>query len=435
MFVLVSKANPMGRTLNKKSVFWISISLLFIAAGISGIVWLLFQGLEYVIPHRLASSLFPSSQAEGLSSEHDQATPIPELQSLAKQNRKNIKPLPETKLRQAFITHFSSRALTAKESQKLAHKNSGEYEYAIKQKLYDFQFIPLSELDKENQEKRSRTPYGFWHLKLFYQAAQEEGERYNQNVPGIYESKLEEWKTLAPKSVTPYLLQADFHIHKAWKGRGSGFSSSVTVAGYKTMEKELKLALKELDQAEKIDNTHPFIPVFKLICFKGLGENKTKSWQIFKTAYQQFPGFTPLYSEMGEQLKHKWFGAEGEYLQFLDWIYLQEQEKSPEEAAHLYANLAIGMADCYYDDPEDSVQDYPLNWPLILKGSVIKDKTYPMDRKYLNTLAWLACGFKDKAAAKALFQVIGEDYSKRVWDSESQFKKYKAWANAESSPE
>jgi hypothetical protein len=419
----------MGRTLNKKGVFWISLSLLVFAGGLSGFVWLVFQGLGHIIPHRLAVSLFPDEKGHKVNVHQ---LPLKILTNASK-NSLDKKDLNETTIRKDFVAYFSSRKMSAKESHDLGHKDKNAYEFNIKKKLYDYQFLALSNMDSENQKARSRTPYGFWHLNLFYEATMEEGDRYNQSTPGIYESKLEEWKKLAPQSVTPYLLKARYQIHQAWKARGNGLADTLTLAGHEGLHKGLTQAYEELQQAKTIDANHPMIPVMELICMKGLGESKLKTWEVFEKAYKQFPGFTPLYSDMGEYLKLKWYGEKGEFVDFLNWIYTQEVTKHPEEAnrndaAHLYANLAIGLTDCFYETPEDYLKDYPLNWPLILKGSIIKDKTYPMDRKYLNTLAWLACGFKDRPAAKALFQVIGDARSKSIW-KEKEFQHYKAWAN------
>jgi hypothetical protein len=77
---------------------------------------------------------------------------------------------------------------------------------------------------------------------------------------------------------------------------------------------------------------------------------------------------------------------------FLNWIYQQEKRKDPEEAAHNYANLVIGLADCYYDNPEAYVKDSPFNktkptrWIDIISirwlGWPVAFKTKPLQGRY-----------------------------------------------------
>ena len=286
--------------------------------------------------------------------------------------------------------------------------------YQIEKKYEDsaYRYLALLKTDVQNDILYSRLDDGLLGLSR------------NEDAIALYRF----WKTHNPDSYLAYYKEGAFYVDYAWDARGSGFANTVTEENWKIFRERLSIAEKSLTRAYELNPDDPAVPVEMMRVAIGLRYSREEMEKWFENAVQAEPTYYRAYRTKLHYLKPIWYGSNEEMLEF-----------ARDCAAHppTESRVAFILVDAHdflsyrSEGNGQKREDYftkPEVWKEVKAVYEEHLSMYPDSMWDRNYFAKYACYAKDYEEAKQQFEYIGNDMELQAWNSEKEFKRYKAIA-------
>jgi len=274
-------------------------------------------------------------------------------------------------------------------------------------------FDALEDLEFKLRTEKSRTPAGRWELHEFYSGA--------GSVKHV--AKVEAWKKAKPESVAPRIALASIYRQQAWHARGSGYADSVTEQMWTEFHRLLKLAWKELIEAEKLAEKDPELYVLRIITAMGMDKSKEDILAILDKGVGLEPGYYDLYEAAAIALLPRWGGEVGDVERLAREMMPRTQST---DGDGLYARIA--MVSMNYVGVDEFILEMQFEWPLLRKSFYDLRERFPNSNHIPNQFCRFAGYHNDKEAAREMFGVIAANPDKAMWGGDEPFARWQAWA-------
>jgi hypothetical protein len=143
---------------------------------------------------------------------------------------------------------------------------------------------------------------------------------------------------------------------------------------------------------------------------------------VFERGVQFEPEYFYLYKQYANYLLPKWDGKPGDSADFAK-RYANKLGGDPGDM--LYFQIATELI--RVGDGNFPVKE--MNWERIQKGADLLVAKYGQNKKINNQLAFMAFKYKDAAAARKQFAVIGDEWARGVWKDRQRFDRARDWSN------
>jgi len=289
-----------------------------------------------------------------------------------------------------------------------------------------FQAGKFQELDLEAHDvrlKKERVQGGVWRLLLFYEAITKDDSPNPDWV--TRRAKISEWITARPESATARIALANLFNNLAWAARGSGYSNTVSQAGWNMFAQRIQMAKKALLDAAQLKEKCPYWYEVAQNISVAEARDKAEAREVLDHAAAFEPTYYHFYREYANFLLPKWYGEEGETQAFAEEI----AKRLPEpDASITYFEIASLLA-CQCDKERDSLEG--MSWARVKDGYLALQRKYGVSEVKVNRFAYMAYVAGDKEAAQQAFaQIPNFVGSVHVWQSAESFESVKAWSNA-----
>ena len=285
-------------------------------------------------------------------------------------------------------------------------QDRAQFQTAVFQTFKREDFGTLEVLGAELQQNRERLNDGSWLIESFFDAFRVSVRKSLDYFASI-EQKLLHWEEAKPNSPILPLIKAGFHLDRAWKWRGTGYSDTVTKEGWLGFKEELDVASEILrtNQSAKV-----FPEYFSLMQTVALGQGWSRDQyeRLFEEAIRTEPEYYTFYCQKAYYLLPRWHGKKGEWEWFADDM---RQQYGPGGAGDaLYARIAMSKREFY----DDIFRDAAISWDKVASGYEYLIRQYP-DSHYLRSLYANLCWKQGDRARlrKALAQMSEPDMT--VW--------------------
>ena len=305
------------------------------------------------------------------------------------------------------------------------HNEEVAFRYETRMFYNSRKFDELEKRANELRISKAKFANGSWKLFQFYDAL---GCRDDEpeSMWRLHEQIHQDWEKAMPHSVTARIAHADFLYDYAFRGRGYGFANTVTRQGWQLFAQRLAQAHKILDD---VKDWEPKCPMWWRVYMEvALGEGWSGS--DYETLFAKAKAFEPQFWSYdvarAQYLLPRWHGQPG------DWEYATDEEtKGPAGLGmEIYARV-VSVQRGYY---KNIFQESNASWPKTCQGFELMRERYPESLEILSAYCQLACLAGDRPQAKKLFDELGNSVMQYIWGSKDNFVKYRAWAQASTSP-
>lgn len=282
----------------------------------------------------------------------------------------------------------------------------------------------LLQLAQSYRLGKSRTASGLWKLTLFYSAIHEAVDIRvkDENFWSFLKSKTEKWIKEYPLYPTPYISHGIVMKGYAWKFRGSGWADTVPAEAWEPFHQHLNNAKAFLEKYKETASVDPtWYEVMAMIAI-GLNMNRTEFERIIDEGLKKEPLYYQLYFAALEYFAPKWYGNERDIEEFANSAVARTKEQ---EGLGMYARIYWAASQTQYG--EKLFTGSNVVWEKMKRGIDDVLKRYP-DQWNINNFALFACLANDRQKAGELFKLIKEPPILDVWKSESNYVRYKSWA-------
>jgi hypothetical protein len=138
------------------------------------------------------------------------------------------------------------------------------------------------------------------------------------------------------------------------------------------------------------------------------------------------PDFCHSYRIYANYLLPKWYGQPGEMEAFATKI---ADRLGGDDGNFVYFELG-SLVGCGCSSTRAAFS--AMSWPRMKKGYAALESLYGTSNLKMNRFAMMATEAHDEAAAKPVFESIGERWDPRVWKSQQAFETARGWAMAAS---
>jgi hypothetical protein len=286
-------------------------------------------------------------------------------------------------------------------------------------------FRELERLAQEYRVNRSRTPSGVWKLTVFYYGIHgnyADTHVKDENYWNSRKSTIEEWIKEYPKSPTPYISHAIVTKQYAWKFRGGGLARTVPKEAWEPFHKQLNNAKTFLEKHKEIASTDPHWYDIMADIANGLSVNKSEFQKLINEGLKKEPLYYQLYFTAINYFVPKWHGNAEDIEEFANSAVARTKEQ---EGLGMYAR--VYWAASQYQYGKKLFTDSNVVWKKMKRGIDDVLKRYP-DQWNINNFALFAWLAKDREKARELFNLINEPPIVQVWKSQSDYLRYKSWA-------
>ena len=137
-----------------------------------------------------------------------------------------------------------------------------------------------------------------------------------------------QWCSSEKPHHSAYIIRGMYHLHDAWRDRGSGYSYAISDEGYILFKKKLALAKKDLEEAYYLNPKDPNSTGEMIIVLTGLrfDEDTFENW--FKKAVKADSHTLRAYYYKQIYLHPKWYGTKEKAKDFALYCYNSSPRKS-----------------------------------------------------------------------------------------------------------
>jgi len=282
----------------------------------------------------------------------------------------------------------------------------------------------LEKLSQEYRVKKSRTSSGIWNLTLFYSGIEDAANFHTkgENFWSSLKSKTEKWIKEYPKSPTPYISHGIVMREYAWKFRGGRWAYEVPNEAWRPFREHLNNTRNFLEKYKAIANTDPHWYVVRGYVATELSVDRTEFEKILDEGLRKEPLYYQLYFVAVRYFAPKWHGNKRDIEEFANSSVERTKEQ---EGLGMYTRIYWSASQTQYD--EKLFTDSDVVWEKMKRGIDDVLRRYP-DQWNINNFALFACLAQDKRKARELFGQIKGPPIIEVWESDSAYLRYRAWA-------
>jgi hypothetical protein len=278
-------------------------------------------------------------------------------------------------------------------------------------------FDAADKLASEARTKKARLPGGYWQIDSVYDGltgffAEYKGQRVTDEMWANKIELLKRWKEKNPASITARVALAETYIHYGFAARGNGVGDTVSPDGWEKFSERLDMAEEELKSAQKLETGCPrwYREVLSIGMFKGWSADEFND--VFNEAVAYEPNYLQTYLVKSENLTPKWNGGRGDWQKFVDSLPSKLATLKTDEADSIYLAVLVNKTKEW---------SQTTNWGMVSKeriknGFAQLEKKYGVDNHRLNQYALLLTITGQSAAAKPIFERIGDNFDNDVWD-------------------
>lgn len=312
--------------------------------------------------------------------------------------------------------------------------SSNELTRLLYQRRFDALEIIVNRLKKEKL-----TNSGFWQLDFFYDSLGDYADRITRGEEEEYLTLIDDWRKAKPESVAAAIVKARALLALAWRERGTGWARDVTDEGWEGYHRYGELAWTAALEAERLGVSDPDLFLLKAQVAHATGRSSGSSlndlWNAFRgkrtVAVDEYleagislePTYLGYYGEQVRQLLPRWGGSVEEVEAFAAWSV---EHGTKELGDALYALVATRAVE--YEGVETIIKKYPFVPSRVLKGYRDFLRLYPESTYWMNRAARVAGIYSDRAMAREMFALIGNDWDNGVWAGVYHFQRWRDWA-------
>lgn len=281
-------------------------------------------------------------------------------------------------------------------------------------------FDAIEKTANEARKNKERLVGGYWKIDSLYEAltniyADYPGQEITEEMWKNRIEVLKKWKENMPESITARVALARAYIAYGWFARGSGYMNTVSRENRALLNERLDLAEEELIEAEKLDLKCPrwYVEMLYIGMAKGVPVNDFNL--LYEEAIKFEPNYLQFYLTKSEYLTPKWSGEKGDWEKFVSELPGKLATLETDEDDLIYFVVVANKIN------EQSLQ---INFAMLAKERIKKgfaemDKKYKVDNLRLNQFAFTAILTGEYASANAVFERIGDDWNKTVWNKQT----------------
>jgi hypothetical protein len=306
----------------------------------------------------------------------------------------------------------------------IPQETESEYMAKIKEALLESDFAQLEKTAQQNRTERGLLRGGTWKINAFYNqsagpmnSGEETDEGYQNEI-----TRLNQWITAYPDSVTPRIALARLFTNYAFFARGEESADSVSESRWK-LYNERNIAAEQylLAAAHLKDRDAHWYEAMQQVAFQ-VGWDKTYALDLLNHAVAFEPSYYHYYREYADYLRPQWYGEPGEIAKYAEQASLQLHDP---DASILYFRITSTLAcNC-----EPQIADLPgIDWPKFKSGYSDVTRLYGASNLNANRLAWVAFKVGDNVTAQQAFSSI-DHMEMGVWWGPHTFANARDWAN------
>ena len=293
------------------------------------------------------------------------------------------------------------------------------YRYATRMAYNNRRFDELEARADSARSSKARFGNGSWKIGQFYDSLGCRAEE-PESMWHLHDSIHKDWIAAKPNSITARVAQIVFLTEYAWHARGGGYNNTVTSEGWRLFGERLKAAHQLLVDSKE---TGTSCPVWWLTGMKiALGE----SWP--RANYDHFcaqakalePTFWGYDTSRSNFLAIKWHGQPGEWEAAAEAAAADPQGLGTE----IYARCVLEQFSNYRNVFKES----RATWVKTQEGFELMRQRYPDSLEVASGYCRLACIAGDRATAKRLFGVLGNNAFSYLWGNPDNLRRDRAWA-------
>jgi hypothetical protein len=294
----------------------------------------------------------------------------------------------------------------------------------VEKKAYDMlntgDFAAIDKMAEQARTKKARLTGGYWELDAIYNGvcdffAEFKGQRVNDEMWANKIEVLKQWKEKDPNSITARVALSETYINYGFAARGSGYADTVSQQGWKILGQRLDMAEQELRDAQQLRQTCPrwYREVLSVGMYKGWSAEDFDD--VFNQAVAYEPNYLQFYLTKSENLTLKWNGERGDWQKFVDALPGKLATLRTDESDIIYMVVLMNKM------RESSIA---INWAMVSQDRIKHgfeqlEKKYGVDNHRLNQYAFLLSISGQYPDAKPIFERIGDDIDKDVWDQKT----------------
>jgi hypothetical protein len=304
-----------------------------------------------------------------------------------------------------------------------AEKGESQYEKEIQSLLGRDAFTELDAAADSARVSKDRIEGGAWKLFIFYGAVANPlaGGRATSTEWNQHVTKVQNWISARPQSITARVALAETYINLAWKARGGGASDTVSAGAGQQFETLIQLAQKTLVDAADFPAKCPQWYFDMMEIGKDQGWSKPQMRALFERAIAFEPAYYHYYRAYATNLLPKWNGEPGDAEAFADESY---RRIGGRWGAFVYFEIASVL----YCTCSSAPVTPSLSWPTLQQGFAEMEERYGATTLKLNRFAVLAYLYRDREVAKRTLERVKNQWDPTVWRNMDSFNFARNWA-------
>jgi Domain of unknown function (DUF4034) len=294
----------------------------------------------------------------------------------------------------------------------------------VRTALINEKFDDLDRFADLFRREKTRVNGGEWRLRQFYVALDAPQLTDKDTIDHL--AHLQKWIDTRPESITARVAMATSLTRWAWVARGSGYANTVTPEGWRLFDERIAKARQVLEGAANMRTMCP--QWYSEMMTVGLASswNDRQVKDIFERGIQFEPDYYYLYDQYANYLLPKWDGKPGDAAKFAK---ASADRIGGDDGDLIYYHIARAII---RRNEDANARPRDVDWQRIQRGYQVIGSRYGVTRGNENELAFLAYMYRDAAVAKAQFALIGDNWSKGVWNTKKYFDRARDWAQGRS---
>lgn len=286
-------------------------------------------------------------------------------------------------------------------------------------------FAQLEKIAKQNRIEKGRLLGGVWKINAFYNgtAWRAGGAEPKEGDFQLLVTTLKKWMAAYPESAAPRLSLALMYMNKGWQSRGSGLANTVSDSQWEQFADGTARAKAILLETASFKDKDPMWYEIMQMVAQSEGWDKAQARELFDQAIAFEPGYYHYYREYANFILPQWYGEPGELEAFAE----ETAERFPDPDGSILYFQILSSLDCYCKPSIEALRT--TSYPKIRQGYLNNTRLYGVTNLTANRFAFMASMFDDKAAARDAFASV-DKMEDDIWQNQSAFEQFRAWANA-----
>jgi len=293
--------------------------------------------------------------------------------------------------------------------------------------LLNREYEQLNEFFEKARDERTRSLSGALHLTNSYEhlGSPRSGSTNARIAITDRQQLLEAWNQASP-SVASHIALTDCLWSLARKYRGGGLAGTITLEGSMGMQQALEAAEEAIQDAarlaEKENVQDPCIALYLMRIGHYMGRDRETMQGYLKQGYEIDPWFVTSISTMANYLLPRWYGEEGDLLEFASEWGDETQTQIGDVA---YAIVAMSAFDF---NEETEFREGGFEWQRAKSGLLRWLEEAPDSPSRLGTIARFAHIARDRPVAREMIERLEGRWDTDLWTYELSFERTARWA-------